>query len=63
MACGTPPQPTAAPPTAAPAVSAADKLFAEAKKEGMLSTIALPHDWCGYGAVIDGFKAKYPGIA
>ncbi len=25
----------------------------------MLTTIALPHDWCGYGAVIEGFKAKY----
>ena len=34
-----------------------------AKAEGMLTTIALPHDWCGYGAVIDGFKAKYPGIS
>lgn len=33
-----------------------------AKKEGMLSTIALPHDWCNYGGVIAGFKAKYPGI-
>ena len=33
-----------------------------AKAEGMLTTIALPHDWCGYGAVIDGFKAKYPEI-
>ena len=30
--------------------------------EGMLTTIALPHDWCGYGEVIAGFKAKYPGI-
>lgn len=38
-------------------------LEAAAKKEGMLTTIALPHDWCGYGAVIDGFKAKYPGIS
>ena len=28
----------------------------------MLTTIALPHDWCGYGAVIDGFKKKYPEI-
>lgn len=37
-------------------------LEAAAKAEGMLTTIALPHDWCGYGAVIDGFKAKYPGI-
>ena len=34
-----------------------------AKAEGMLSTIALPHDWCGYGKVIEGFKAKYPEIS
>ena len=39
-----------------------DALYAAAKGEGSLTTIALPHDWCGYGAVIDGFKAKYPGI-
>ena len=38
-------------------------LEAAAKAEGSLTTIALPHDWCGYGAVIDGFKAKYPEIA
>jgi putative spermidine/putrescine transport system substrate-binding protein len=38
-------------------------LEAAAKAEGSLTTIALPHDWCGYGAVIDGFKAKYPKIA
>ena len=37
-------------------------LVAAAKKEAQLTTIALPHDWCGYGAVIEGFKAKYPGI-
>jgi putative spermidine/putrescine transport system substrate-binding protein len=37
-------------------------LEAAAKAEGMVTTIALPHDWCGYGAVIDGFKAKYPDI-
>jgi putative spermidine/putrescine transport system substrate-binding protein len=45
-------------------VMAADMMALEtaAKSEGMLTTIALPHDWCGYGAVIDGFKAKYPGI-
>ena len=36
-----------------------DKLVADAKAEGELTVIALPHDWCGYGAVIDGFKAKY----
>ncbi|MBV1701903.1 MAG: ABC transporter substrate-binding protein [Hyphomicrobiales bacterium] len=36
-----------------------DDLVAAAKKEGALTVIALPHDWCGYGKVIDGFKAKY----
>ena len=36
---------------------------AAAKKEGALTVIALPHDWCGYGDVIAGFKAKYPEIA
>ena len=36
-----------------------DSLVAAAKAEGKLTTIALPHDWCGYGDVIDGFKAKY----
>ena len=38
-------------------------LEAAAKAEGNLTTIALPHDWCGYGAVIEGFKKKYPEIA
>ena len=37
-------------------------LVAAAKKEGQLTTIALPHDWCGYGELIDSFKTKY-GIA
>ena len=37
-------------------------LVAAAKAEGELTVIALPHDWCGYGAIIDAFKAKYPGI-
>ena len=36
-----------------------DDLIAAAKKEGELTVIALPHDWCGYGDVIAGFKAKY----
>ncbi len=34
-------------------------LVAAAKKEGQLTTIALPHDWCNYGEMIEGFKAKY----
>ena len=36
-----------------------DELIAAAKAEGTLTTIALPHDWCNYGGVIEGFKAKY----
>lgn len=39
-----------------------DALYEAAKAEGQLTTIALPHSWCGYGDVIAGFKAKYPGI-
>ena len=38
------------------------ELIEAAKKEGMLTTIALPHGWCGYGGVIESFKAKYPEI-
>src|SRR2546422_4638545 len=36
-----------------------DKLVAAGKQEGQLTVIALPHDWCGYGEVINGFKQKY----
>lgn len=38
---------------------AMDDLIAAAKKEGELTVIALPHDWCGYGPMLDAFKAKY----
>ena len=34
-------------------------LVAKAQEEGNLTTIALPHDWCNYGEVIDTFKSKY----
>jgi putative spermidine/putrescine transport system substrate-binding protein len=65
--------PVAAPAPAAPAPSAAqllesgdpipmDTLVAEAKKEGTLTTIALPHDWANYGELIEAFKQKY-GLA
>ena len=37
-----------------------EELIEGAKKEGMLTTIALPHDWCGYGGIIASFKEKYP---
>lgn len=56
---------TAASLMTATAISSAqsmDELVAAAKAEGQLTTIALPHDWCGYGDVIAGFKAKYPEI-
>lgn len=54
-----PPAATEAPATEASGGSGMDELIAAAKAEGMLTTIALPHDWCNYGAVIEGFKAKY----
>jgi putative spermidine/putrescine transport system substrate-binding protein len=60
---------SAAPSTAASAGASSgaaagpsQELIDAAKKEGTVSTIALPHDWCNYGAIIDGFKAKY-GLA
>jgi putative spermidine/putrescine transport system substrate-binding protein len=49
---------TEAPATEAPADPMAD-LVAAAQAEGTLTTIALPHDWCNYGEVIDTFKSKY----
>jgi putative spermidine/putrescine transport system substrate-binding protein len=48
--------------TAIAAAEPSAELIAAAKKEGMLTTVALPHDWCGYGDVIAAFKAKYPEI-
>ncbi|MGB8648487.1 MAG: extracellular solute-binding protein [Anaerolineae bacterium] len=36
-----------------------DALVAAAKQEGQLTVVALPHDWCGYGDLITGFKTKY----
>ncbi len=35
------------------------ELIDAAKAEGTLTTIALPHSWCGYGKVIETFKTKY----
>ena len=36
-----------------------NELIEAAKKEGQLTTIALPHDWCNYGEMIQTFKDKY----
>jgi putative spermidine/putrescine transport system substrate-binding protein len=44
------------------ALAQSQELIDAAKAEGMLTTIALPHNWCNYGEVIEGFKAKYPEI-
>jgi putative spermidine/putrescine transport system substrate-binding protein len=60
-ACATPAATTQAPPPTA-AQSAMDQLVAAAKAEGTVTTIALPHNWCNYGEVIEGFKSKY-GLA
>jgi putative spermidine/putrescine transport system substrate-binding protein len=70
-ACSTPAA-SSAPSTAAsaPASQAASDapsastdpiaaLAEAAKAEGQLTTIALPHDWCNYGEVIESFKTKY----
>ena len=48
-----------APPAASAAAGPSDQ--ADRRRQGgrQLTTIALPHDWCNYGEVIDGFKAKY----
>ncbi|MEU8486842.1 ABC transporter substrate-binding protein [Streptomyces sp. NPDC048641] len=65
-ACGAAPTQSAATDgkNIAAAASAADAggmdaLVAAAKKEGTLNAIALPRDWANYGAIIDGFTAKY----
>ena len=36
-----------------------EKLIAAAKSEGQLTVIALARNWCGYGPILDAFKAKY----
>src|SRR2546423_11584052 len=48
----------ATPPLKGKSVSMKE-LIAEAKKEGKLNTIALPHDWANYGQMISTFKKKY----
>ena len=35
------------------------QLISAAKAEGQLTVIALARNWCGYGPIIDAFKAKY----
>jgi putative spermidine/putrescine transport system substrate-binding protein len=66
-ACGAAPAASTSSSSASTATSAADlggmdALVAAAKKEGALNLITIPRDWANYGAIIDGFKKKYPGI-
>jgi putative multiple sugar transport system substrate-binding protein len=49
----------AAAPAAPAADAGLDALIADAQKEGELTVIALPHDWCNYGEAITAFAAKY----
>jgi len=37
-------------------------LYEAAKKEGSITIIASPRDWCNYGGAEDAFSKKYPGI-
>jgi len=62
------PEPVSSPtevpkPTEAPAASASAEISADlikaAQAEGQLTVIALPHDWCNYGELIEGFAKKY----
>ena len=56
--------PSSAAPGGSPAASAGGdaamaSLVAAAQKEGNLTTIALPHNWCDYGDMLTSFSAKY----
>jgi len=56
------PEPTEAPVATEAMTEAPDPmadLVAAAQEEGTLSTIALPHNWCNYGGMLEAFKAKY----
>ncbi|MCI0555688.1 MAG: extracellular solute-binding protein [Anaerolineae bacterium] len=57
VACA--PAATEPPHTEAPHTEEPSELVAAAQAEGTLTTIALPHDWCNYGEVIEAFKSKY----
>ncbi|PYE87728.1 ABC transporter substrate-binding protein [Phyllobacterium leguminum] len=45
--------------TSVAAAEPSAELIAAAKAEGQLTTIALPHSWCGYGDLLAGFTKKY----
>lgn len=45
--------------TVTSAFAQSQELIDAAKAEGELTTIALPHDWCNYGEMLETFKTKY----
>lgn len=53
------PCPSAATATAAGSCGGMTQLIAAARAEGALNVIGLPRAWVGYGALLDGFRAKY----
>ncbi len=53
------PCPSAATATGAQGCGGMARLIAEARAEGTLNVIGLPRDWVGYGALLDGFHARY----
>ncbi len=58
-ACAVPGAPAPAATQPPPAADPLAELVTAAKGEGMLTTIALPHDWCNYGETIETYKSKY----
>lgn len=48
--------------TGAAIAQSMDEVVAAAEAEGMLTTIALPRDWCNYEGVFRTFQEKYPNI-
>lgn len=53
------PAPPAPGPISAAAAGGLEKIIEEARKEGELSTIALPNDWANYGEMKKAFFEKY----
>jgi putative spermidine/putrescine transport system substrate-binding protein len=57
VACQPSTTPTPTPSAAVP--PGLKELVKAAQAEGMLTVIALPHDWCNYGEAIETFKKRY----
>lgn len=58
-ACGGGGAPGACPAPTGPDSIPMDELLRCAQLEGVLTTIALPHDWANYGEIISTYKSKF----